>query len=325
MIFLLGLVLSGFARELPPARAASPPCAGAPITLTPEHFERPLCVFVRSLQCPQSAGSNAPNCNFRFDYPGSDGRFHPISGDSLFRLLPPDVPVLILVHGSFVDFEEEPELLKTFEWIRAGEPDKPLLVLCYRWPSTAGWKVILGSVAVCELAQRAEFNGFYLAQLINRVPAENPVRLMGHSHGCRMICSALHLLSGGEVDRMRLRPNEWSNRGMRAIFFSAAMDHDWLNPGRCYGLAMNRLGWLLNQTHCLDWALLTYPFRYPGSSRALGQTGFTRKDLRLLGPQAAKIQQFNGGEGVLLWGHGLKSHLKEPGVRQRVHALIYAP
>lgn len=239
-------------------------------------------------------------------------------------MLPAKIPVVILVHGSFVDFEEEPELLKTYEWIRKGAPEKPMLVLCYRWPSSVGCKVVLGSLAVCELAHRAEFNGFYLASLINRVPDENPIRLMGHSHGCRMISSALHLLSGGKVDNMHLRPGEWSNRGMRAMFFSAAIDHDWLNPGECYGLAMNRICWLQNQTHSLDWALLTYPFRYPGSRRALGQSGFTKRDRRRLGPQAAKIQQFNG-EGPLLWGHGLKSHLKARGVRQRVDNMIFSP
>jgi hypothetical protein len=82
--------------------------------------------------------------------------------------------------------------------------------------------------------------------------------------------------------------------------------------------------WLQNHSHSHDWALLTYPFRYPGSSRALGQAGFTKKDLRKLGSQAEKIQQFDG-EGMVLWGHGLESHLKEPGVKAPVLANIYSP
>jgi hypothetical protein len=247
-----------------------------------------------------------------------------VSSQHLFDLLPPDMPVLILVHGSFVDFDEEPELLETYEWIRAGAPERPLLVLCYRWPSAIGCKAIFGSFAVCALAQRSEFHGFYLAQLINSIPAENTVALLGHSHGCRMISAALHLLAGGRVDGESLRPCSWSNRAFRVTFFSAAIDHNWLNPGGRYDLAMNRMCWLQNHRHQLDWALLTYPGRYPGSSRALGQAGFTSKDLRRLGGQAAKIQQFDG-HGPMAWGHSLKSHIVDPAVRPMVLGNVYSP
>jgi hypothetical protein len=317
---LIGNVLGGIDR----ASAAQPARAGAPVLLTPDLFERPLCIFIRSQECPQAPSSAEPACNFLYDYPGQDGLYHPVSGDLLFQMLPKDMPVLILIHGSFVDFEEEPDLLETFEWIRQGAPDRPLLVLCYRWPSAVGCKVILGSIAICELAQRSEFHGFYLAQLINQIPSENSVRLLGHSHGCRMIASALHLLSGGRVDGITLKPSSWSNRCMRVTFFSAAIDHDWLNPGQKYDLAIHRMCWLQNHTHRLDWALLTYPLRYPGSSRALGQLGFTRKDLRRLGCQALKIQQLNG-QGILLWGHALKSHLDDPAIRPFVFSNIYSP
>ena len=325
LYFALGLVLFGgfwgktlSAEENPLGRT------GLPVSLTPDLFEHPLCIFVRSADCPQMIGSEAPTCNFRYDYYGPDQLYHPISGDQMFEMLPPDLPVVILIHGSFVDFEHESDLVDTFEWIRAGAPKGRLLVLCYRWPSTAGCKIILGSLAICELAQRAEFHGFYLAQLINQIPEANGVRLLGHSHGCRMISSALHLLSGGQVDGKRLRPGDWSERSIRVTFFSAAIDHDWLNPGRKYGQAIHRMCWLQNHRHSLDWALLTYPLRYPGSSRALGQVGFTRKDIRLLGSQTAKIQQFNGN-GILLWGHGLKSHLKDPAVAPYVLGNIYSP
>lgn len=302
-------------------------CAGAPMTLTPEHFQKPACIFVRSRQCPQSGLSLAPDCNFLYEYYGADGLYHPVDGDAVFRVLPENIPVLILVHGSFVDFVDEPDLLKTYEWIREGASDQPLLVLCYRWPSAVGIKVVLGSFAVCELAQRAQFNGFYLAQLINRIPQANPVRLIGHSHGCRMIASALHLLSGGKVKGVGLAPYQWSNRGFRVTFFSAAMDHDWFNPGHRYDLAFNRICWLQNHKHTCDWALLTYPMRYPGSSRALGQTGFTAKDLRLLGSQAAKIQECNDGigQGILRCGHSLNTYIRDLRIRPIVLSNIFSP
>lgn len=297
---------------------------GPRVQILPEHFSRPLCIFVRSQSCPQTAGTSEPACDFEFHYPGPEGFYHPVDGEELFRSLPEEVPVLILIHGSFVGFEEEPNLLEAFEWIRSGSGGQPILVLCYRWPSKAGCRVVLGSIAVCELAQRAEFNGFYLAQLINEIPVANSVRLMAHSHGCRVVSSALHLLSGGQVDGTMLPGHAWSNRAMRVTFFSAALDHDWLNPGQKYELAINRMCWLQNHRHSCDWALITYPFRYPGSSRALGQTGFTKKDLRKLGTQAAKIQQFDG-DGLRLWGHSLESHLKNPRVQSHVLGNIYSP
>ncbi len=305
------LLAGGLGKGLPEA-AADVSCAGAPVALTPEHFTEPVCVFVRSRGCPQSHGLNVPVCNFDYEYYGPDKGFHPVSGEALFQVLPPGIPVLILIHGSFVDYEDEPELLYSFEWIRSGVPHQPLLVLCYRWPSDVSCcKALLGTFAVCQMAQRSEFHGFYLVQLINQIPAENPVRLIGHSHGCRMISSALHLLSGGKVDGRPLPPCSLSNRAFRVSFFSAALDHDWFNPGQKYDQAIHRMCWLQNFKHTLDWALLTYPGRYPGSSRALGQTGFTRKDLRRLGPETCKIQDIKNGQGMLLWGHGMKSHLTD--------------
>jgi len=321
-----GFLIGSFYGGLPSAQAQRP-CTGAPVTLTSENFQRPTCIFVRSRECPQSPRSRVPRCNFRFEHYGADGLYHPVSGESLFRALPEDIPVLILVHGSFVDIDEEPYLLETFQWIRNAAPDEPLLVLCYRWPSSIGFKVIFGSFAVCELAQRAEFNGFYLTQLINRIPKANSVRLMGHSHGCRMIASALHLLAGGRVNGVGLPARSWSNRAFRVTFLSAAIDHDWLNPDQKYGLAINRMSWLQNHVHPCDWALLSYPFRYPGSSRALGQTGFTRKDMRRLGPQAAKIQQLKDsiGRGLLRCRHSLKSYLLDPAVIRALLSNIFSP
>jgi hypothetical protein len=321
----VGVLLAGSILDEARCAHADPlPRTGAPVSLTPDLFERPLCIFVRSMGCPQSPITPEPICNFRYDYYGPDGLYHPVCGDQMFQMLPADVPVVILIHGSFVDFEHETDLVDTFEWIRARAPDGRLLVLCYRWPSTAGCRVVLGSLAICQLAQRSEFHGFYLAQLINQIPEYNSVSLMGHSHGCRMIASALHLLSGGRVDGQGLSPCSWSERCIRVSFFSAAIDHDWLNPGHKYDRAIHRMCWLQNHRHSLDWALLTYVLRYPGSSRALGQTGFTRKDLKKLGPQTAKIHQFNG-EGILLWGHGLKSHLKDPAIEPYVLANIFSP
>ena len=321
---ILCLLAGGLGRGLPQAAAGGVSCGEAPVALTPEHFAEPLCVFVRTRGCPQSPGPNEPVCNFDYEYYGPDKQFHPVSGESLFHSLPANLPVLIMIHGSFVDFEDEPELLYSFEWIRSGVPHQPLLVLCYRWPSEVGWKMILGSFAVCQMAQRAEFHGFYLAQLINQIPPDNPVRLIGHSHGCRMISSALHLLSGGKVNGRSLGPCSLSGRAFRVTFFSAAIDHDWFNPGQKYDRAIHRMCWLQNHKHILDWALLTYPGRYPGSSRALGQTGFTRKDLRRLGCQACKIQDIKNGEGCLLWGHGMKSHLSD-GVKPAVLGNIFSP
>ncbi len=321
-LLAVGIVLLGSLLGKTSAAHANP--AEPLAVLTPEVLQHPVCIFVRSRQCPQSPRTQNPACDFRYDYHGPDGRFHAISGDEMFQMLPRSAPVLILVHGSFVDFEEEPELLQTCEWIRSAAPDQPLLVLCYRWPSDIGWKAILGSIAVCQLAHRAEFNGFYLSQLINRVPPGNSVSLLGHSHGCRMIAAALHLLSGGRVKGKSLPPCDWSERCLRVTFFSAAMDHDWLNPGERYDLAINRMCWLQNHRHTCDWALLTYPGRYPGSACALGKTGFTRKDLKRLGWQATKIEQITG-QGKLNWGHFLSSYLKDRAIKPRVLSNIYSP
>ncbi len=118
-LFALGFLFWGSLAGEVMAKSGDPlERIGPPVSILPEHFSQPLCIFVRSQECPQTAGTAEPACNFQYHYPGPDGLYHPVNGEELFQSLPSGVPVLILIHGSFVDFEEEPELLEAFEWIR---------------------------------------------------------------------------------------------------------------------------------------------------------------------------------------------------------------
>lgn len=74
-------------------------------------------------------------------------------------------------------------------------------MIYFSWPSDRALSPF-ASIDVAILGSRASRNGFYLASLIQSLPPECPVCLVGHSHGTRVIllractCWAAVLLTG---------------------------------------------------------------------------------------------------------------------------------
>ena len=211
----------------------------------------------------------------------------------------PGLPVSIYCHGSFVSWEDVlVESRQTWQWLHQSCPDRPVQMIYYSWPSD---RPILNPVIqldIARLGRRAGRNGFYMANLIQQVPSECPVCLMGHSHGTRVITSALHLIGGGAVENYVLTPGPCPHHRLRAIFAASAIDHDWMNPGERYDKALCSVECLLNLTNSRDPALLIYPLRHPFSCGALGFTGFTRRDRRQLGSAGQKIQTLDLTEEI---------------------------
>jgi hypothetical protein len=214
----------------------------------------------------------------------------PSSMEKLTGSLIPGVPIGIVIHGSFMDSPSVlPDSHNTYSWLKAGACGRPFQMIYFSWPSDRALSP-LASIDVAILGSRASRNGFYLASLIQSLPPECPICLVGHSHGTRIISSGLHLLGGGVVEGHRHCTPGCSGRRIRVVYTASAIDHDWLNPEERYGRALCCVECLINLRNAKDPALQIYPLRRIGSSRALGLAGFTSKDRRELGAFGSRVR-----------------------------------
>jgi hypothetical protein len=214
----------------------------------------------------------------------------PSSMEKLTGSLIPGVPICIVIHGSFMDSPSVlPDSHNTYSWLKAGACGRPFQMIYFSWPSDRALSP-LASIDVAILGSRASRNGFYLASLIQSLPPECPICLVGHSHGTRIISSGLHLLGGGVVEGHRHCTPGCSGRRIRVVYTASAIDHDWLNPEERYGRALCCVECLINLRNAKDPALQIYPLRRIGSSRALGLAGFTSKDRRELGAFGSRVR-----------------------------------
>ena len=221
-----------------------------------------------------------------------DGSIQPSSVGSLSAQIDPTLPVCIFVHGSFVKWESQcREAHQAYREIRRQCPGMPVQMIFFTWPSDGPYTYLL-PLDVAVRGEQAEFNGFHLAWLISQLPTGCPVCLIGHSHGTRVVLSALQLAGGGEIQDHCFAGGMGCHR-YRAILTAAAMDNEWLNPGQRYDRALLVTEGLLHLQNRRDAALGLYPLSRPFAGRALARSGFRRRDLARIGSQSAKIMEYD--------------------------------
>lgn len=279
--------------------------------------------------CPQDCAECA--CRFEFDVDHADwnGNGQPSSMGELQQSLIPGVPICVMIHGSFVTADTVAEdSRETFRWLRQAAPDLPLQVVFVTWPSDGIFTLhpaiastsLVPSLDVGILGRRAELNGCRIAKLVQSFPPESPVCLLGHSHGARMVSSAMHFLGGGELQGIRVC--DGPNHRVRGVLAAAAIDHDWLVPGQRYDRALCGAECVLNLQSKFDWALSIYPLRRPFSRRALGQAGFTSGDRRLLGVRGQQVANFDVSNELGV-GHIWPRYYERPEIAAAIVPWIY--
>ncbi|MHC4879894.1 MAG: hypothetical protein ACYTGL_25870 [Planctomycetota bacterium] len=279
--------------------------------------------------CPQDCPRCA--CRFEFDVTRADwhGNGQPSSMAELQNWLTPGLPVCVMVHGSFVTTKTVAEDSRnTFRWLREVAPHLPLQVIFVTWPSDGIFTLdpavaassLIPNFDVGILGRRAELNGCRLARLVQSLPPESPVCLVGHSHGARMVTSACHFLGGGELHGIRVTDRPCHR--VRAILAAAAVDHDWIVPGQRYDRALDGAQCMLNLQSSFDWALGIYPLRRPFSRRALGQSGFTSGDLRRLGDRSQQVANFDVSKELGI-GHTWPRYYERPEIAAALVPWIY--
>lgn len=201
-------------------------------------------------------------------------------------------PTCVVVFGSYNRWEDaSAEVGPISRWLRSAAPDQPLNMVFFTWPSD-GVAPFLFPVEIAVLGRRSSLQGVFLAEMLSHVPQNQALCLIGHSHGARTVASALHLMSGGEIENgVRLESAPGNLPTCRVVMMVAAMDHHWLNPGQRYGMALPRVERMLNVKNTLDNALGLYTIRKPRATFALGGPGLDWTDRAALGAEAAKIAE----------------------------------
>lgn len=300
---------------------------------TPTARNAPACSFwiVATDGCPQKATRwrPAPFCRLQWWHFDEAGGCHRADAAHFREVVSERSPVCFVVHGSFVTMESLlQDAVGATRWLRSGTGGAGRAELVFfHWPSGGITTLIPGrpltaiapAIDVAELGKRADRNGEYLRQLMGQIASGRDVGLIGHSYGCRVIAAALQ----------RLALCGWNSVGsplpgpdrIRVLFAAAAIEHDWLNPGSRFGAALDCVEGLVNLRNRHDPILRLFPLRYPFASRALGVSGFTRKDCLLNGHRSGRIVELDVSP-LIGPRHVWWKYYTQPSIAQSVAAWI---
>lgn len=254
----------------------------------------------------------------------ADGQLYHVNLATLQAQTIPGVPVLMCFHGSFVTWQDEcAESHGAYQAIRAACPHLPLQVIFFTWPSDGLITGILPT-DVAIRGRQAEFNGLHAARVITCLPPSCPVSLLGHSHGCRVILSTLHLAGGGDIQGMTYPAIQATPRRYRAVFAAAAVDHHWLNPKDRYGCALPVTECIINLQNRKDMALAVYPLHRLFAGRALGRTGLIRRDVRKLGGESQKVVSVDVSD-IEGHNHLWPGYFQSPEIMSTIAPVLYYP
>ncbi len=261
--------------------------------------------IVSTRRCPQRPGAfGTGSCPLVFR--AEPGRpTTPSTMPQLVGSLDPNRPVVVYVHGSYNDTSTTVrDAKRLFQWLSADatSPRQPQFVV-FGWPSDA-ITLVVPSIDVNVLGNRAEFNGYYLARLLSTFPKGSSVTLVGHSHGARVVAAAMHLRGNGVLQGFRLPPMPADGVAVRTVFLAAALDEHWLAPGERYGQAWSAMDGFLHLRNGRDRVLGVYALRRPFARHPLGRVGLdslARRGVDLPRQNAFEIDVSNRvGEGHLV-------------------------
>lgn len=207
-------------------------------------------------------------------------RWLPSSLDD-FLSFDPAVKTVIYIHGNQMsNFDAKCQGLQLYRKLaNYGCGDEPIRFVIFSWPSA---KVggLLNDVRV--KAMRTGPAGCQLAWLLDQMPAETPISLVGFSFGARIITGGLHVLGGGHVcNGLGLEERAHPDRApMNVVLIAAATHAHWLGKGQRHGLAMTQVDRMFLLNNCDDIALNYYHFTTTDRSRprAMGVCGPSRLD-----------------------------------------------
>ena len=186
-----------------------------------------------------------------------------------------DMPsrLVFWVHGNRIDWASSRHRGQAVyrSLARHAGDDRPLRLVVFTWRSDQ-IRGVLEDVRV--KAARSNGVGYQLASVLQLVPEDRQVGLIGFSFGSRVISGALHLAGGGRMAGYQLADAGPAAARYRAVMMASAMHDYWLLPGRFHGDAVAMTEQMLLLNNACDPVLKRYQLIDPCSNpAALGYCG----------------------------------------------------
>ncbi len=192
-------------------------------------------------------------------------------------------------------------------------PGKKRLVF-WSWPAERVYKT--KGFRVREMIRKnlrikyvySEYQGYYMAKLVQRMSLSQRVMISGHSYGGISAAAALHYLGGGCLKGLTLEGGKAEERpNLRAAIISGAFDNDMMIPGHRYGQSFIAGEKIFITRNCHDKTLKKWPRTGSRTGRqAIGVTGI---NANCLGEYRPKLCQQTMYPEVGR-SHYLKPHLR---------------
>ncbi|QDU89968.1 hypothetical protein Pla175_33660 [Pirellulimonas nuda] len=278
--------------------AASVPCAVD---------DEVLILDLRQIGCSTDPGRAASHARvLRRD---ASGRFCGTTLDALVAGSDPGVPTVLYTHGNRVEPNEvAPFGMRVYRRLTACRRNgQPIRYVMVSWNSDQE-RGLLNDIRT--KASRTDSVAWQLAWVIDQLPPETPLGLMGYSFGARISTGAAHLLAGGSLGGVRLDSQTGcAKRPIESVLVAAAIDKCWLGPGQRQGLAMQQIDHLLVSMNQRDPAMRFYPYLYRSyNPESIGYSGPTC----LSADYASRMQKCDLTSSVGTT-HDLDRYLQSPG------------
>ena len=221
----------------------------------------------------------------------------------------PTVTTVFYVHGNRVSSGTAMARCRTVyrRMLCCADSDRPIRFIAFSWPS-AQIPGLLRDVRV--KAARTRPAGCQLAWVLDQMPGDQQIGLIGFSFGARVITGALHILDGGHLSGMCLSKHVHPQRQpFRVVMIAAATHAHWLGQGQYHGQALYQVDKMLSINNNSDMAMQWYHLSSQnGSPQAMGLCGPT-----CLGHERHKVRNRNVARCVGS-EHNFRRYLSAPGV-----------
>lgn len=278
--YLASLLLTALACLPARAQGGSPdPCDPCNLCGTrPNGCHEPPEFWVINTRCAPRC-SNPERGFQKIRFQRYDTHCHRFVTESLESFLATEatMPTLIYAHGNYLD---HPRAMKSFWQVyhKLRSCPGPKRLVCWSWPAQRVYRGLrIGKMITDNLrikAVYAEYQGYYLACLVQKMSLSQRVMLTGHSFGAIVVSSAAHWLGGGLLRGLTLAggaPVERPN--FRIGLISGAFDNHALLPGYRYGQAVVAVEKMLVTRNRRDRVLVLWGKISSRDCPAIGITG----------------------------------------------------
>lgn len=187
-----------------------------------------------------------------------------------------DVVTVFYVHGNKVDprMARERGIRVYRALVRRSLDDRPMRFVIYSWPATESGGLLKDFRVK---AARTRPCGWELAWILNQMPSDAKISLLGYSYGARIVGGAAHVLAGGSLNGLCLPGAQPENHApMRVGFIAAATHAGWFGPRSYHSQAMLQIDRLMLLNNELDPAMRFYSLvDKNGRPQAMGLRGPT--------------------------------------------------